>query len=694
MRLIIAEKESVAKEIAKLVKANNRENGCLVGQEDIVSWCYGHLVELSEPVAYDSALKYWKLDTLPIIPETFKTEVSAGKVKQFNILKGLMARPDVTNIVEATDGDREGELIFRLVYEKAGCKKKFSRLWISSMEEKSIQDALNRLKPGSEYDNLFQAALCRQRADWLIGINLTRLYSIMYHETFPCGRVQTPTINLIVERQKEIESFIPSNYYNIIADCGMFKAYSRVEDKDCPQQVFERCKGNNAFVSVVKRQEKNENPPMLYDTTTLMSDANRLFGYRSQQTLDYMQSLYENKLATYPRTSSRFLTADQEQSTRNLINRLISSNIVDAKILDNYSIEDIDITKIINDKKVEEHHAFIPTGNVTQEKLESLPTGERNILRLISYRLLAAVYAPYIYTATKVVFDINGEAFTATGREEIQIGFKGIERYVNSFNVEDVEGQEDEREPSLPAMSEGDVFFVKDISLHKKKTQPPKPYTEGTLLLAMKTAGKDIADDKLREIMKECGLGTDATRAGIIENIIKSGYVKREGRKLLPTDTARTFIDLTVDLIKSPELTAKWEKQLADIQHGQGNETDFMDSVTGFIRSFISDAKALYIPEERESIGVCPKCGKNVVEYQKAFSCESGKNGCGFVIWKVIAGKNVSKAQAQKLLNKGKSDLIKGLKSKKGNLFEAYLILKEDKQVGFEYKEDDKGGSR
>lgn len=696
MILIIAEKPSVAGEIAKVVGATKREKGYLSGGNYLVSWCVGHLIEMAQPAAYNEKFKKWNLDTLPILPDRYITEVSTNTADQFKVLKELMSRSEVTELVEATDAGREGELIFRLVYDKAGCKKPFKRLWISSMEEKSIKDGLANMKPSSAYDSLYRAALCRQRADWLVGINLTRLYSKMYDKTLTCGRVQTPTINLIVERQREIENFVPQIYYSLIADLGSFKAYTKATKKEDAQEIVSRCTGKEAYVTSVEKQEKKENPAALYDLTTLQRDANRLLGYSAQQTLDYMQKLYDGKLATYPRTDSRYITADQEAHTRSLIDTLLQTGIYSTIISSDYSTNKISMKRIVNDKKVTDHHAILPTESVTKEKLAALPTGERNILLLVSYRLLSAVYSPYVYTATKAILDIEGESFSATGREILETGFKMIDGQLkNTINAteEKEEKQDGSENAMLPPMAEGNKFTVIDITAEEKKTQPPKSYTEDTLLSAMETAGKSISDSELKEAMKDSGLGTPATRAGIIENIIKTGYISREGKKLIPTETAYTFIDLVTPTIKQPELTAEWEKQLSEIQRGEIADSVFMDQITGFLRSFVNDTKALYSPEqstgvferEREDIGTCPICGKKIVEYPKSYSCESGKGGCGFVIWKTIASKSISKTQAIKLLAKGKTDLIKGFKSKTGNSFDAYLILKENKSVGFDF---------
>ena len=696
MILIIAEKPSVAGEIAKVVGATKKEKGYLSGNNYIVSWCIGHLIQLAKPAAYGSEYEKWSLDSLPIIPTFYITEIAANTASQFVILKDLMNRKEITELVEATDAGREGELIFRLVYDKACCAKPFKRLWISSMEEKSIREGLLKMKDGCEYDNLYQAALCRQRADWLVGMNLTRLYSKMYDKTLTCGRVQTPTINLIVKRQRQIENFIFKTYFSIIVDLGGFKAYTKAIEKEIAQKISNNCKGKKAIVISAEQQEKKENPTPLYDLTTLQRDANRLLGYSAQETLDYMQKLYDLKLSTYPRTDSRYITADMELSTQRLLGILLAAEIFSDKVLNNYSTKMINIKHIINDKKVTDHHAIIPTENLTREKMNDLPTGEKNIMLLIAYRLLSSVYISHTYTAAKAIFDIEGETFTSTGKKVVEIGYKLIEEQAKIAIKAIVEKEETNCLDNniLPQMSKGMAFTVRDILLEEKQTKPLKPFTEDTLLLAMETAGKTITDEKFKEAMKDSGLGTPATRAGIIESIIKIGYIKRDDKKnLIPTETAYTFMDLVTDKIKEPELTAEWEKQLSDIYKGDFSDEQFMRGISDFICSFVKETKALYSPEqasgvfkkEGESIGICPKCGKNVVEYPKAYACEGEKNGCSFIIWEKISNKTISKTQAAKLLTKGKTDLIKGFTSKAGNPFDAYLILKNDKTIGFDF---------
>lgn len=691
MILIIAEKPSVASELAKVVGAHKKEQGFFSGKEYLVSWCVGHLIELAKPEQYDESLKSWKLDTLPIIPSVYQTQVCYNTSSQYHILKTLMNRSDVNELIEATDAGREGELIFRLVYHQVECKKPFRRLWISSMEEKSILDGMASLKDSANYDNLYQAAFCRQRADWLIGINLTRLYSTMYNTTLTCGRVQTPTVQMIVAREREIKQFTPQTYYTISACFETFKASCKAETKQLATQILADCNTSTAVVIKSEKQQKTESPTPLYDLTSLQRDANRLLGYSAQQTLDYLQKLYDNKLATYPRTDSRYITKDQTESVKRLLDTLLSSGIFKTLVLKNYSTENVKISQIVNNKKVTDHHAILPTTSITSEKFQQLPSGEKNIFLLIAYRLFSAVYLPHQYFSSKLVLDIAGYSFSASGREDIQEGFQFVEHELKKALNLSQSKTESESYSHLPPLVEGSSLTISKMFCEEKKTKPPISYTEDTLLKAMETAGKKIDDSSLQDIAKTCGLGTPATRAGIIENIIKTGYIRREGKKLLPTETAYTFIDIVDQTIKDPILTAEWEKQLAEIQSGTLSADCFMQNISQFIQSLVQKTKQSYADNPNHSIfqkcgiAVCPKCGKQVLEYPKSYSCESGKNGCGFVIWKQISQKNISQTQAVKLISKGKTDLIKGFISKNGKPFDAYLVFKEDKTIGFQF---------
>lgn len=689
MILIIAEKPSVAKQLATVVGATQKKKGYWQGTEYLVSWCIGHLVELATPEAYGEEYEKWSLDTLPILPENYILQISPHTAEQYTILKHLMNRTDVTELICATDAGREGELIFRLVYNQAECKKPFQRLWISSIEEKSILDGLKNLKPSTAYDNLYQAALCRQRADWLVGMNFTRLYSTLYGTVLPCGRVQTPTVQLIVSRTKEIKNFIPRTYYLLTAHLEDFNCSLKVDTPEQADEIFKKCqKETMAQIINVEQQEKTVNPPPLYDLTSLQRDANRLLGYSAQQTLEYLQSLYDQKLATYPRTDSRYITEDQQSSTLSVIETLLESNIFNTKVLYNYSTKNVKIQQIVNNKKVTDHHAILPTNSITKQIFDQLPTGEKHIFLLIAYRLFSAVYLPYICSSSTMILDIAGSSFSASGKEELQTGFKELE-----FDLQQILKVSKSKAKSslqtLPSLSPGTKIPISKMLCEEKKTQPPSPYTEDTLLKAMETAGNSISDPDLQQVRKQSSLGTPATRANIIENIIKTGYIQREGKKLIPTEKAYTFIDIVADKVKDPILTAEWEKQLSEIQCGTLSSTAFLKDISQFVDSLVQETKKTYsknqISFQKQGIATCPKCGKQVQEYPKSFSCESGKNGCGFTIWKSIAGKTITKAQALKLISKGKTDRIKGFTSKAGKPFDAYLVLQQDYSISFQF---------
>ena len=702
MRLIIAEKPSVGRELAGIVGAKERKDGYISGNGHIVTWAVGHLTELAAPEDYNESFKSWKLETLPVIPDKFKTVVSKKTSQQYKIVKDLMNSKDVTEIICATDAGREGELIFRRIYEKANCRKPVKRLWISSMEEKAIKQGLAAMKDWSEYDNLYYAADCRQRADWLVGINLTRMYSILHGRTLNTGRVQTPTLALIVKRQADIENFKPELYYSLTANLGSFLAYAKVDSKQEAEDIVERSKGTNAVVKSVEKQKKRENPPPLYDLTALQRDANRYFGVSAQQTLDNMQNMYERQLVTYPRTDSRYITSDMETPTKNLIENLLGAGVYDNITSERYNRDKITVKQIVNNKKVTDHHAILPTAKVTAAIYNNLSLIERKLMTLIMYRLIISVYTTHIYMATKVVLDITGVEFTATGKEILDYGYRTVEEKMKSVlraGSDKLKRADSLVDVILPEMKEGDIFPVQDMTYEEKQTQPPRPYTEDTLLSAMETAGKAIDDAELREAMKDSGLGTPATRASIIEHIIKCGYMTREAKNLIPTQAGKTYISLVIDKVKEPEMTAEWEKQLSEIQKGKLSGEIFMNGIANFLNEIIGETKSKPQSENNEPIftftkeiaGVCPNCGKNVLDNPKCYSCESGKNGCGFVIWKKIAGKTISLPLAKVLLSKGKSRVLKGFKSKAGKPFEAILAITEkdgNKQVSFEFPDN------
>ncbi len=676
MKLIIAEKPSVAAAIAAAIGTPSRKPGYLESGGHLISWCVGHLVELADPEKYDPKWKSWRLEDLPIIPVSYITEVSGRTAQQFKVLQSLMGRTDITELIEATDAGREGELIFRLVYQKANCRKPFSRLWISSVEPEAICAGLQSLHPAKEYDNLFAAAQGRQKADWLLGINLTRLYTTLYHTRLPYGRVQTPTINLIVCRQEEIDLHVPQKYYSICSDLGGFRAYTRTNHRAAALQMIEQCTGAEAQVTRLQETRKTEKAPALYDLTALQRDANRRYGYTAQQTLDVAQSLYEAALITYPRTDSRYILSSQADAVSEIIKILINQEIEKSK---NREIEKMRnqymIAQIINDKKVTDHHAILPTKAAITADQAALPTAEKNILYLLQQRLLAAVAPPHIYTAVTTTLDIEGYPFQATGRREIDLGWRGME-------AQDAVLEDETENHDMPPLAEGNAYTVVTCTMAARQTKPPAAYTEDTLLKAMETAGQEIEDPLQREAMKNRGLGTPATRAGIIENIIRSGYIQRSGKQLLPTPLAKKFIALVDPRLKSPQLTAQWEFTLAQIQQGCRNQTSFLRELEAFLRPFVREAKELHLPEDaeifREPIGSCPCCGQSVYDTPKAYSCQGGE-GCGFLIWKKTCGKQLSKSQIEKLLNTGQTDVIQGFTSKAGKSFDAALQIVDGK---------------
>ena len=552
------------------------------------------------------------------------------------------------------------------------------------MEDEAIKKGLNNLKDGKEFDNLYKSARSRQRADWLSGINLTRLYTKLYDTMLSVGRVQTPTVNLMVKRQEEIDNFKPKTYYRLIANLGKFEAYKKVEEKEKADEILNKSINSKATIDDIVQEIKKENAPLLYDLTTLQREANRLLGYSAKQTLEIMQNLYEAKLTTYPRTDSRYITKDMEASTKTLIEKLVNDKLYKDITLYDYNLTNVNINKLINDEKVTDHTAILPTNSITLEKFNSIPTTEQNILMLIILRTLIAPYLAYEYKTTKILLSIKEEEFEASGKEVVKEGFKILEKHLKDIlNIKD----NTKAEIILPEISKTDIFTVKDMKAEEKLTSPPRLYTEDTLLLAMETAGKIIEDEELKEAIKDSGLGTPATRANIIENIISKGYIERKGKSLIATSKAKSFISLVDDRIKEPELTAEWEKQLLDMEKGLVDEIEFTNNIKTFVKNIVEEAPKNTIKNpvfyKKEIVGICPVCKKDIIENKKAFTCED--RACKFVIWKTIAGKNITKTQAKKLITKGKTDLIKGFKSKKGTTFNAYIVLKPDNTTAFEF---------
>ena len=671
MKLVLAEKPSVAMNLSKVIGANQRGDGYMEGNGYLVSWCVGHLVELSQPEAYDEKYAKWRYDDLPILPEHWQYQVSASTKKQFGILKKLMQRKDVESLICATDAGREGELIFRLVYHQCGCKKPVERLWISSMEDSAIREGFQKLRPGTEYDALYEAALCRERADWMVGINASRLFSCLYNQPLAVGRVMTPVLAMTVLQEAAIAAFVPEKFYTValtLADGGTASSKRFVQKADAELLLSKCRKEGRVTVQKMERKEKSENPPPLYDLTALQRDANRLLGFTAQQTLDYAQSLYEKRLITYPRTDSRFLTEDMAASLPGLVTDTGRAFAVEEPI-------PIHVQQVINGSKVTDHHALLPTKSMANADLAALPAGERNILRLIAARLLCAVGEPYCYAETTLTTICAGAEFTAKGKVVLSEGWKVVERKM----LGELLGKQ--KEPAvLPDVQEQSQCSVAGAELKEGQTSPPKAYTEDTLLSAMQAAGAD----SMPEGVERQGIGTPATRAATIEKLVQKGFLERKGTKktkvLLPTDKGKALITVMPEEIQSPEMTADWETKLLRIERGEMEPETFMTEIKETISSLVKTteaAKGANAFMKNKIIGVCPNCGANVVEREKGWFCES--NPCRFVLWKDNAyfkrlGKRLDAHVADKLLRDGRVRL-KDCKSAKGKNYNATVLL-------------------
>lgn len=676
MNLVIAEKPSVAQSIAKVIGATTKHDGYLEGSGYLVSWCVGHLVELAEPEEYDGKYEKWRKEDLPIMPGKdgmdWRYQVSMATKKQFNILKELMKRDDVDCTTNACDAGREGELIFRLVYDKVGCKKPIKRLWISSMEDEAIADGFAHLKDGADYEKLYEAALCRERADWIVGINATRLFSTLYGQTLNVGRVMTPTLALAVEREAAIHSFKPESFYTVILKCnGVNLSSDRIGDKVKAEALADECNliGEVLIIDASKK-EKQEKAPALFDLTNLQREANRRLGYTAQQTLDYTQSLYEKKLVSYPRTDSRFLTEDMEASLPGLIAKIEKIAKCEATAEKNFKA-------VINGKKVSDHHAIIPTASVDKANLEELPSGEREVLKLIAIRLLEAVSAPCRYMETVIDADCNGHQFKAKGKQVIDEGWKAIAPSKKSDNDED-----NDQEISV-GINAGEKLKINSKECKEGKTSAPKSFTEDTLLSAMEKAGADeIPDEAERK-----GLGTPATRAGIIEKLVRIGFIERRGDKktkyLVPTHKGEALITIVPEAIQSSSLTADWEQRLLEIEKDTYSGSQFMNEIDELVSNLIDtyevipDAEVLMHPVYMP-IGKCPHCGKDVEEKSKGFFCSDKE--CKFVLWKEnrlfdSLSKKMTRQIAEQLLKNGKAKLKKCRSVKTGKTYDCTVVL-------------------
>ena len=689
--MIVTEKPSVAISYAKILGVHGRQDGYLEGNGYLVSWCVGHLVELAPPSAYGEQYVKWNIADLPILPEKWQYLVSASTKKQFGILKKLMHRADVNTVVNSCDAGREGELIFRLVYEQAGCKKPVSRLWLSSMEDSAVRAGFANLKPSTEYDALYQAALCRERADWMVGINCSRLFSCLYGRPLAVGRVMTPTLAMTVEREAAIAAFVPKKFYTVALELtsGFVASSRRISEKAAAEKLLAGCREEMvSTIQKITRKEKAENPPPLYDLTTLQRDANRLLGYSAQQTLDYVQSLYEKQLTTYPRTDSCYIADEDEEMLEELAEELEDFLGFVSEDAD----DDVPRTRrTVNRQKVTDHHAILPTRSMLQADLDALPKGERNILKLIIARTLMAVSKPFRYLETLLTTECAGEEFTAKGKEILEEGWKAVERKV----LADILNRKREF-TALPQVEESECGIL-NAELKEGQTSPPKHFTEDTLLHAMETASAD----SMPEGVERQGIGTPATRAATIEKLVQKGFLERKGDKktkvLLPTDKGKALITVMPEEIQSADMTADWETKLLRVERGEMEPETFMTEINDMISSLVNTTEAVKGASalmKNKVIGVCPNCGNSVVEREKGYFCENRE--CRFVLWKDNAffkrlGKRMDAHVADRLLRDGRVRL-KDCKSSKGKTYNATVLLSTEADGRSKFSLEFEGG--
>lgn len=687
MKLVIAEKPSAAQSYAKALNITAKKSGYFEGNGYIITWCIGHLAGLADAAAYDEKYAVWKYEDLPILPEKWQFAINKGKENQYKVVSGLMNRNDITEIINGCDAGREGELIFRFVYNMCGCKKPYFRLWISSMEESAIREGFNNLKDGREYDNLYNSALCRAKADWIIGINATRLFTSLYRKHLNIGRVQTPTLAMIAERDSKISMFRKEKYYTVEIDGGNIKAVSdKISDKDEAQNLQAACHERQAVCISAVKEKKKTGAPKLFDLTTLQREANRIFGYTAKQTLDYAQSLYEKKLITYPRTDSRYLTDDMHNTVIKIVHIASKfapfSNCTDFKP---------DTFCLFNNEKVSDHHAIIPTAEIENISLAEIPNGESNILHLIMCKLLCAVNSPYEYETITAVLECGGVQFTAKGKIILFEGWKNIEQLFKRYIHSDTDRAED-----VFCITKGETVTVSS-EVKEGYTLPPKAFTEDTLLSSMETAGAaETTDEAERK-----GLGTPATRAAIIEKLVQTGFAERKGKSIVATHNGISLVSVLPEKLTSPILTSDWENNLAEIAKGNYPPEQFMKGIEDLTRelvttySFITDEDRAIFRAPREVIGICPRCGSDVHESKNNFYCAN--KSCKFVMWKndrffTSKRKEITKKMASDLLAKGRTK-VKGLYSeKKDKTYDADVVLidSNDKYVHFRLDFDGK----
>ena len=675
--LVIAEKPSVAQSYAKNLSAYKREDGYLEGESCIVSWCLGHLAEYAQPEEYDPKYEKWQFDDLPILPEAWKLKVSKDKKKQFEVIKTLMNRSDVEYLVNGCDAGREGELIFQRVYDLAGCRKPVKRLWISSMEDAAIQKGFQTMKREEEYKNLCMAAECRAQADWLIGMNGTRAYTTRYFKRLVVGRVQTPTLAMLAERQEKIEHFQKEAFYKVALTDGKLTVVSEnIANEEAADLLAALCNGSTAVVTQMKKECKKSFPPKLYDLTSLQREANRYFGYTAKRTLDILQELYEEKLVTYPRTDSQFVTEDMKDSVEELVGKMpVLLPFV------GYGQLGHGIKRVINNAKVSDHHAILPTKEAVEKGIADLPADKKNLMMLICQQLVQATGEEYLYEQTDITVKCQEHDFKARGKIPVQMGFKEVEKAFKQLCVKAEPVEEKEKETSIPAgYEEGMRIFPVKAEKTTHYTSPPKPFNEDTLLAAMETAGNKEFDSET----EKKGLGTPATRASIIEKLVSSGYAQRKGKQILPSTEGKELVKVMPEYLKSAVMTAEWENQLLLMEKGEITDTQFMGEITSLVRKILEVCRE--IPEEerrrfqmeREVIGKCPVCGCDVFEGKQNFYCSNRQ--CDFALWKEnrflgSMEKNLDKKMARELLDKACTH-VKGLYSKKKDMkFDADLLL-------------------
>ena len=697
--LVIAEKPSVARDIAKVLKAGQKGDGCLIGEKYIVSWAVGHLVTLAEPEDYDEKYKKWNFSTLPILPDEMKLKAIQQTRSQLKILHHWMNSPEIDSLICATDSGREGELIFRYIYDITKCKKPFERLWISSMTEEAIKEGFATLKDGKEYDLLYSSAKCRSEADWLVGMNATRAYTLRYDTLLSIGRVQTPTLALIVNKQKEIDAFVAEDYFEVQADFGGYtgmwidkEEHTRIEKEETAKEIAVKVSGRQAAITKVEKEEKKMPPPLLYDLTELQRDCNKKFGFSAKKTLDIAQNLYEKrKMITYPRTDSRYLSDDMKGKVHNTLRRL--NELAEYQPYTQPLSGNISFTKrIIDNSKVTDHHAIIPTDG--KLRTDSLTEEEKKVFSMVAARFLAVFYPYYRYETTKVYAETENERFLSKGTVILEEGWQAVEKALVPAAVSKKK-KKDEEEQKLPVLTEGEQRKIEKAAVQKKKTKAPTPYTESSLLSAMENAGRFVEDEALKEQMKDSGLGTPATRAAIIERLLTVGYIVRKGKTLVPTEKGMKLIEVVPIEMSSPQTTGKWEKGLSSISKGNMTEEKFMESIRRYVQFLIGDAASgrradVVFPAEQirgkkrkiNAFGKCPLCGRDILENTKSFYCAGWKQSCKFSLWKdslTPYGVTLDGGIVKLLLKNGKTERMAVSLPQTGEAGTALLILNKEK---------------